>query len=321
MSRTDAIAPIEPADALPVVRDVSTDDVVEALKKGVDDFRAMPTHVVFLCLIYPIVGLILGRAAFGYNILPLLYPMAAGFALVGPFLGIGLYELSRRREMGLDTSWHHAFDVLKSPSLPAILLLGAMLFLVLIIWVAVANALFVAAFGYEAPTSLGALVAQVLQTPDGHFLIIAGNLIGLAFALAVFCLTVVSFPLLLDRRVGAASAMLTSIRTILKNPAAMAFWGLVVAASLVLGSLPLFFGLAVVMPILGHASWHLYRKAIEPDPNPRPEYRPKPRTISHGAQFPSSFLFPERVPDAEPSGDGKEASNSSDPKEGGSASS
>jgi uncharacterized membrane protein len=311
-ARIDAIAPVEPAEALPTVRDVYYGDVLEALKNGVDDFRAMPTHVVFLCLIYPIVGLVLGRAAFGYNILPLLYPMAAGFALVGPFLGIGLYELSRRREMGLDTSWHHAFDVLRSPSLPAILLLGAMLFLVLLIWIAVAHALFLAAFGTSAPTSLTALLGQVLSTSNGHFLIVAGNLIGLAFAVTVFCLTVVSFPLLLDRRVGAAGAMLTSIRTVFKNPTAMGLWGLVVAVSLVLGSLPLFLGLAVVMPILGHASWHLYRKAIKPDPNPRPEYRPMPKTIRHGAQFPSSFLFPERVsvPETEPKEDDKEGNGS-----------
>lgn len=296
---TDAIAPIEPAEALPVVRDVTLGDVIEALRKGIDDFRAMPTHVVFLCLVYPIVGLILGRLAFGYDVLPLLYPMAAGFALVGPFLGIGLYELSRRREMGLDTSWHHAFDVLRSPSLPAILFLGALLFAVLVAWVAVAQSLFLATFGDAAPTSPGAFLEAVLATEKGHFLIVAGNLIGLAFAVTVFCLTVVSFPLLLDRRVGAAGAVLTSIRTVVRNPTSMACWALIVAVGLAIGSLPLFFGLAVVMPILGHASWHLYRKAVEPDPSPRPQYRPRPRRIRHGAQFPSSFLFPERVPDAE----------------------
>ncbi len=289
MSRIDAITPIKPALALPVIRSLTYADVGEALAKGVDDFRAMPTHVVFLCLIYPIVGLLLGRLTFGYDLFALLYPIAMGFALLGPFLGIGLYELSRRRELGLDISWHHAFDVLRSPSLPSILLLGGYLLLIFLIWIAVAHALYVTTFGYETPKSIVAFLEQVLTTAKGHYLIIVGNLIGLAFAVIVYSLTVVSFSLLLDRRLSAAAAMLTSVRTVFKNPAPTALWGLIIAVGLALGSIPLFFGLAIVMPILGHASWHLYRKAIEPDPTPRPEYAPGSRAIRYGAHFPSSY--------------------------------
>jgi uncharacterized membrane protein len=288
MSHIDAIAPIEPTLALPGIRSLTYTDVGDALSKGVDDFRAMPTHVVFLCLIYPIVGLLLGRLTFGYGLFALLYPMAAGFALLGPFLGVGLYELSRRRELGLDTSWHHAFDVMRSPSLPSILLLGGYLFLIFLIWIAVAHALYVTTFGYERPASMFAWLEEVFTTPKGHYLIVVGNLVGLAFAVIVYSLTVVSFPLLLDRRVSAAAAMLTSIRTVCKNPATMTLWALIIAFGLALGSIPLFFGLAVVMPILGHASWHLYRKAIEPDPSPRPEYAPRSRAKRQVAQFPSS---------------------------------
>ena len=124
-AQTDVILPTEPARELPVVRSIGVTDLRDALAKGVDDFRAMPTHVLFLSLIYPMIGLGLGAATFGYDLIPLLYPLAAGFALIGPLAAIGLYELSRRRELGLDTSWQHAFDVRHSPSLRSIAALGA----------------------------------------------------------------------------------------------------------------------------------------------------------------------------------------------------
>jgi uncharacterized membrane protein len=299
MTQTDMIAPMPPAKELPVVRQISLQDLREVLLKGIDDFRAMPTHVVFLCLIYPIIGLLLGRMAFGYNILPLLYPLAAGFALVGPIAAIGLYELSRRRELGLDTSWRHAFDVFRSPSLLSIGLLGGLLLLIFIIWVAIAHHLFVRTFGYSEPASLSLFISQILTTPKGHYLIVVGNLVGLIFAILVLEIGVISFPLLLDRNVGAAVAMATSVRVVAANPVAMAAWGLIVAIALAAGFLLAFVGLAIVVPILGHATWHLYRKVVEPDPNPRPEYRPRPRAVRYGAQFPSSLFLPSYREDVE----------------------
>src|SRR5437667_8963662 len=127
MEHADIILPIEPTQELPVVRSIGLTDLRDALAKGLEDFWAMPTHVIFLSLIYPVVGIALGSATFGYNVIPLLYPLAAGFALIGPFAAIGLYELSRRREQGLDTSWKHVFDIIHSPSIRAILALGLLL--------------------------------------------------------------------------------------------------------------------------------------------------------------------------------------------------
>ena len=128
----------------------------------------MPTHVVFLSLIYPIAGIAIARATFGYDVVPLLYPLAAGFALIGPFAAIGLYELSRWRELGLDTSWKHAFDIIHSPSVWAIAALGALLLVLFGVWLAVANGIYVANFGEpEQPVPLTAFVSQVLTTPQG----------------------------------------------------------------------------------------------------------------------------------------------------------
>jgi uncharacterized membrane protein len=293
MAQTDVILPKEAAQQLPAVRSIAPVDLMDALAKGLDDFRASPTHVIFLSLIYPIAGLAIARWTFGYGILPMLYPLLAGFALIGPLAAIGVYELSRRREMGLDTSWRHAFDILHSPSLWSIVALGLLLLALFGVWLAVAHGLYVAHFGEdEKAIGLAELWRRIFRTPEGWSLIWWGNGIGFLFALASFALSVVSFPLLLDRNVGMAAAIVTSIRAILKNPFTMALWGLIVALSLVIGSLPFLFGLAVVMPILGHATWHLYRKVVASDASPRPEYHPRPKGQRYAADFPSSLFLP-----------------------------
>ena len=277
--------------AQPVIRRIGLADLQEALAKGIDDFYAMPTHAMFLCVIYPVVGFLFARLAFGYSILPLLYPLASGFALVGPVAALGLYELSRRREAGLPTSATHAFDVLQSSSIGAITALALLLLTVFVIWVAVANAIYVATFGYATPTSLEIFAYDVLTTRAGWTLILVGNLVGLLFAILVLTISVVSFPLLLDRDVGAAVALLTSVRAVARNPFTMMLWGLIVAALLVVGSLPLFFGLTVIMPILGHATWHLYRRVVEPQVAPPPTLPEEQRERRYAADFPA-VLFP-----------------------------
>jgi uncharacterized membrane protein len=279
--------------ARPVVRHIMPADLLQALARGLNDFSEMPSHAVFLCLIYPLLGLWLISLTSGYSMLPLAFPLAAGFALVGPLAAIGLYELSRRREAGLDTTSSHAFEVLRSPSLGAIVVLGVLLMAIFLIWLAVAEAIYVANFGYAAPASIYHFIEDVLTTTPGWRLIVVGTGVGFVFAALVLTISAISFPLLLDRDVGAAVALFTSIRVVVANPLTMALWGLIVAALLVIGSLPLFLGLTVVMPVLGHATWHLYRKAVEPDPSSQLEYRPRERAPRYAADFPAA-LFPTR---------------------------
>jgi uncharacterized membrane protein len=276
------------------VRSVSFADLKAALAKGVDDFSAMPSHAVFLCIIYPIAGLVLGRLAIGYDVLPLLFPLMAGFALVGPFAAIGLYEMSRRREQGLDISWRHVFDVRHRPTFGAIVTLGVLLMAIFLIWIAVAQAIYVATFGYLPAASIPDFFKQVLTTPAGWTLIVVGNAVGFLFAVLVLTISVVSFPLLIDRDVGAAGAIVTSGRVVLANPVTMAAWGFIVAVLLVVGSIPLLFGLAVVMPVLGHATWHLYRRAVEPNPGAPPELQPEPPGRRYAAEFPASLFARSR---------------------------
>ncbi len=250
---------VEPA----AVRRIGTDDVWDALRLGWEDFAAKPSHYVFLVLIYPIIGAVLVVWASGGNALQLIYPLMAGFALLGPVAAIGLYEISRRRELGLDAAWSHAFEVLRSPALPAIAVVGALLVVLFFVWLAVAQAIYGWLYGVESPATLLGLLVDVISTPRGWALLLVGNAIGFVFALVALSTTVVAFPLLLDRDVGARAAIATSMRAVLTNPVPMALWGLIVSFALVAGSVPVLAGLIVVLPVLGHSTWHLYRKVVE----------------------------------------------------------
>jgi len=255
--------PVEARDApLPAVRRIELADLWDVLVRGLSDLGAYRADVVFLCIVYPVAGLVLVWLTFGYQMLPLVFPLASGFALIGPVAAVGLYEISRRREQGVDITWADAFGVVRAPAFGAIVVLGLVLLAIFLLWLAAAYAIYLVTLGPEPPASIGSFVQDVFTTSAGWALIVVGVGVGFLFALLVLTISVVSFPLLLDRDVGLYTAVATSIRVVVANPGPMAVWGLIVAGGLAIGSIPLLLGLILVMPVLGHATWHLYRKVV-----------------------------------------------------------
>ncbi len=264
MTNEDATVDAAASPAQPVIHTIGPGDVRDAIVKGIADFEAMPTHVVFLCLIYPIAMLVVARIYAGYDVLPLVFPLLTGYTLIGPLVAIGMYELSRRRERGLDTSRSHAFDVIRFASIGSIVALSALLMLIYIVWLGIAWTIYQLNFGGAVPESIMAFVLQIVATPAGWATVFVGCGIGFIFATVTFTLSVVSFPMLVDRDVGFVTAVQTSVRAVAANPITMGIWAFIVASGLLIGALPFFVGLAVVLPVLGHATWHLYRKVVEP---------------------------------------------------------
>ncbi len=245
-----------------VIHRIGLSDLRWALARGAGDFGASRTDVIFLCLIYPLVGLLLARLAFGYQLLPLVFPLASGFALVGPLAGVGLTEMSRRRELGLSAGWADAFTVFRSPAIGGIALLGFILLVMLMFWLVLSNAVYDLTLGPKPPASLYAFAHDVLHTRAGLTMMVAGIGIGFVFAAVALAISVVSFPMMLDRNVSLEMAIRTSLRVVARNPIVIGTWGIFIAAGLVAGSLPLLLGLVFVVPVFGHATWHLYRRAV-----------------------------------------------------------
>jgi len=246
----------------PVVRKITTGDLREAIRRGLHDFSAARTDVVFAILIYPAVAFFIAAADLHGELIPLLFPVASGCALLGPLFATGLYEMSRQREITGRISWFDTFKVLRSPSLGGVIYLGLLLVALFLLWLAVAQAVYDLTLGPLPPASTLGFIAAVFTTPPGWAMICFGTIAGAVFAVGALAISVVSFPLLLDRPVGLGTAISTSFHALQTNPVPLALWGLMVAVSMVLGALPCFVGLVVVLPVLGHSTWHLYRVMI-----------------------------------------------------------
>jgi len=254
----------EPLPASPPVRRIDAGAVGAALRAGWADFLARPSHIPFLFLVYPVIGVLLSFVALDYNLMPLVFPMIAGFALIGPITAVGVFELSRRRERGEALDLGAMTAPFRGPSAGAILRIALLLFGLFVVWLIVAQQIVFLTVGRETPAALGAFASMVLGTPEGWSMFLLGNGVGLVFAIAALAIGAVSLPMLVDGETRARVAVAASIRAVAANPVPMALWGLAVAAILGLAMLPAFAGLIVALPWLGHATWHLYRALTGP---------------------------------------------------------
>lgn len=248
--------------AVPVVQKVTVADLREALKKGMDDMGALRDDVLFIGLIYPIAGIVLAAAAFNANLLMMLFPLASGFAILGPVAATGLYEMSRRREMGEHVTWLDAMKVFSNSAIGSIFGVGLILLSIFGVWLAVAYQIGVATLGADTPPTLRVFLEEVFRSQASPALIVGGIGVGFLFAAVAFSISLISIPLLLDRDVGLWTAVKTSVKAVQANFGVMMVWAAMIAFGLLLGSLPALVGLIVVVPVLGHASWHLYRKMV-----------------------------------------------------------
>lgn len=253
----------------PQIQQLGLSDIRSSLRKGVEDFAALRSDVIVAMALYPVIGLFLVGWSFNAGQLHLLFPLAAGFPLLGPIAAVGLYEMSRRRELEETPDWRAAFERLTGQLLGPVLMLAALLLAIFAFWLYAANLIWTETLGPQSSASLSVFLSDTFTTREGWAMILLGSGIGFIFAAAALCISLVSFPMLIDRPVGVPMALVTSLAVARRNPGITLVWGAIIALSLVVGMIPLFAGLIVVLPILGHATWHLYRRAVVyPEPVP-----------------------------------------------------
>jgi len=246
------------------VRRISHEDLSIALRQGLDDFLTFRGDIVFAGLVYTFIGLAAVVMTTSAPLMPFFFPVVAGVGLMGPVAAVGFYELARRREAGeKDIHWFNFLDVRKRPSVDDMGIVAGLLLGIFFVWLLAAGALYAALFGWATPTSLPQFLATIFTTPRGWALIIGGAVVGAIFGWIVLAISVVSMPMLVDGDVTAAEAVSASWRAAHENRDVMIRWGLIVLGLLVIGSIPLFVGLAFVLPWLGYATWHLYTRLID----------------------------------------------------------
>ena len=247
---------------MPEIRKINSSDIRDALHKGYDDFIEKPSFVFFLAIIYPVLCLFLARFIAGLEVLPYIWPLLAGGTMIAPIAVVGLYEVSRLLEQGQPVSLRNAFNLFGYKSARTIGLLSLVLGAIWVLWLASAYAIYGHFLGDYVPTSVTGFINKIFFTPEGQSLIMIGSAVGYVFALVIFWISVVSFPMIIDRDVTTSEAIATSLRVVLKNPITMTLWGLTIVVLMAIAAIPLLFGLAIVLPILGHATWHLYRRVV-----------------------------------------------------------
>lgn len=242
-----------------VACDLKVRDLRAALAAGWRDFRAHPAFGLFFAAIYAALGMFLYFALFVRGEVAWLVPAAAGFPLFAPFAAVGLYEVSRRREAGLPLNWRSILGALRGRGDEQLLLMGGIVFVAFSFWIMVAHGIFAI---FLAESGLGTESLELLFTGAGIMMLVVGGIVGALMALAFYAITVISLPMLVDRDVDFITAIIVSLATVRSNTFVLLIWAVLIAVSLFVAMVPFFLGLLMVLPVLGHATWHLYRRSV-----------------------------------------------------------
>ncbi len=258
-----------PKQQWPEVREISANDLVDIVGAGLNDFRLAPKYGLFFASLYVAAGWLLMILLFYFGLPYLAYPLAMGFALIAPFAGVAFYSVSDKLEKGEPLSWGIVFNSIKECLKRDVRWMALVTGFALVIWMDIAAFLF---FGFMGFNGIGPdFFEKLFMTPSGLMFVLLGNTAGAVIALTLFSISVVSFPMLYDRDVDFVTAMVTSVRLVIKNPFSMIAWCAFIGILTVLSLLSAFIGFLVVLPVIGHASWHLYRKAVEPSATAEPD--------------------------------------------------
>lgn len=255
---------VEPRRPDPVVRRIGVHDVVEAFVAGLRDFQGAPLFGLFFGGLYALGGLAILMSLTRFGLPYLAYPLAAGFVLIGPFVAVGLYEVSRRREAGEPLGWGPVLGVVFAQSQRELGWMAFVTLFVMMMWLYQVRLLLALFLGFQSFSSFMGFLTVITSTAEGLMFLAVGHVVGAVLATILFSLTVISFPLLLDREVDFITAMITSVRAVSTNPVPMLGFAAAIAALCLVAMLPAFLGLVVLLPVLGHATWHLYRRVVEP---------------------------------------------------------
>lgn len=242
-----------------VAKNLSLGDLRSALAAGWKDFAAHPVYGLFFAAIYVGAGIYLSLALAERGETAWLIPAASGFPLISPFVAVGLYEVSRRREEGLPLTWGSVLGALRGRGDDQLLMMGGFVFVGFTFWMILAHGIFAI---FMAESGLGAQSLSLFQTTAGLMMLGVGSVVGALVALLFYSVTVISLPMLVDRDVDFLTAIIVSLATVRSNTLVMLVWAAFIALTLFAAMVPMFLGLFVVLPVLAHATWHLYRRVV-----------------------------------------------------------
>ncbi|MEE4011171.1 DUF2189 domain-containing protein [Roseibium sp. FZY0029] len=248
---------------MPKVNTITVNDVIDAFAAGVADFRRAPVYGLAIGAFFALGGLFVILSAAALNMSYLSYPAAAGFVLIGPFAAVGLYEVSRRLQNGETLSWSCIFGTMWAQKSRELSWMAFVVLFIQIMWMYQVRLLLALFLGFRSFASFDEFLTQVITTPEGLMFLAVGHVVGAILSLILFSLTVVSFPLLMEEDRDFITAMITSVRAVFASPVPMIGWAFIVTAVLIVSMAPAFLGLIVSLPILGHTTWHLYKKCVE----------------------------------------------------------